>query len=267
MMTQARQSRDLQDIIPLYFRIFLVLDQQIRAGTWGEGEVMPSEQELAAEYGVSRVTVRKTMALLEEASLITRHRGRGTFVNPEVLDRGPGDGISGFKDNIREFEETTAVELHEFAKVDIPNDLARETGQALNGPALRIRRTRRRGEVPFSHSVVYVFPPESDLLSEESLGNRTVVAALEEQGFVFSHAEQRLTAVAADPELASHLGMAPGAPLICMRRTVFDSTGRLVEFLRIFYNPELFEYRVSLSREQGESQTPQWVRRGQDFAS
>lgn len=262
LMTQARQGRDLQDVIPLYFRIFLVLDQNIRAGTWAAGVAMPSEQELAAEYGVSRVTIRKTMALLEEANLITRFRGRGTFVNPSVLVPANPDGISGFKDNIRDFEKTTTVELHEFAEVDIPIDLSREVGRALEGKALRIRRSRSRGGVPFSHSVAYVFPPESGLLSAQALGNRTVVAALEEHGFVFSHAEQRLTAVAADPELAGHLQMAPGAPLICMRRAVFDASDHLVEFLRIYYNPDLFEYRVSLSREQDESQPPQWVPKG-----
>ncbi|MFT4012627.1 MAG: GntR family transcriptional regulator [Paracoccus sp. (in: a-proteobacteria)] len=262
MMTHARPGRDLQNIIPLYFRVFLVLDQKIRAGVWPSGVAMPSEQELAAEYGVSRVTIRKTMALLEEARLITRHRGRGTFVNPEVLNPATPDGIRGFKDNIREFEETTAVELHEFAEVDIPADLPREVAQPLEGRALRIRRTRSRGGVPFSHSVAYVFPPESALLSAQSLGRRTVVAALEDHGFVFSHAEQRLTAVAADPELAGYLDMAPGAPLICMRRAVFDAASHLVEFLRIYYNPDLFEYRVSLARETDKSQTPQWVRKG-----
>lgn len=259
-MGRIRQRKDLQGVIPLYFRVFLVLDQKIRAGTWPAGVVMPPEQVLAAQFGVSRVTIRKTMALLEEANLITRHRGRGTFVNPAALERTP-DAISGFKDNIREFEDTTTVDVHEFAEVEVPGDLCRETGCSLSGTVLRIRRTHRRDEVPFSHSIAHVVAPESRLLTVEGLGNRTVVAALEAQGFVSSHAEQRLTAVAADPELAGYLAVAPGSPLICMRRAIFNASDRLVEFLRIYFNPALFEYQVSLSREHGDSRLPHWVRR------
>ncbi|MCC5968977.1 MAG: GntR family transcriptional regulator [Pararhodobacter sp.] len=257
----VRQGKGIRDALPLYYRIFLVLEQKIRAGHWREGVVLPSEQDLAAEFEVSRVTIRNTMALLEEANLITRHRGRGTFVNPTILPPEVSDGMAGFKMNIREFEETTEVELHEFAEVDVPPDIMGAVDTPSGQRGLRIRRTRRQpGGRAFSYSVVHVLPPEAYLLSQETLGNRTVIAALEEKGFVFAKAEQRLTAVAADAELAQYLDVVQGAPLICLKRAVFDDQERIVEFIEIYYNPEFFEYRVGLSREKGDS-SPQWVPR------
>lgn len=90
--------------------------------------------------------------------------------------------------------------------------------------------------------------------------HRTVIALLEEKGFVFARAEQRLTAVAADEAIARYLEVPLGAPLICMKRAVFDDQDRLVEHIQIYYDPDLFEYRVGLSRESGDS-SPQWVPR------
>ncbi len=259
--SEVRKAKGIRDALPLYYRIFLVLEQKIRAGRWQKGVVLPSEQDLAADFDVSRVTIRNTMALLEEAGLITRHRGRGTFVNPDILPGQGGDGIAGFKTNIREFAETTEVTLHEFAEVDIPPDLLGSPVLAPGQRGLRICRTRRKPDgAAFSYSVVHVLPPESLLLSRDTLGNRTVIAALEEKGFVFARADQRLTAVAATAELARYLEVPEGAPLICMQRAVFDDQDRLVEHIRIYYNPGFYEYRVELSREAGDS-SPQWVPR------
>ncbi|WP_158970566.1 GntR family transcriptional regulator [Chachezhania sediminis] len=258
----AGQGKGIQNVIPLYFRIFLTLEQKIRAGHWPVGVVLPSEQELAAEFGVSRVTIRNTMALLEAADMITRHRGRGTFVNPD-LQFGPGDdNIAGLKKNTLEFQETTEVELHEFAEVDVPAEAKEQAAHPLADRALRIRRSRRRpGQKPFSHSVAYVLPPESLTLSAGTLGNRTVLAALEEQGFDFARAEQRVTAMAAPDDIAAYLQVAPGSPVTSLRRWVFDAHDRLVEFLQIHYDPDMYEYRMGLSKDTQLSSPPEWVPR------
>jgi GntR family transcriptional regulator len=68
--------------------------------------------------------------------------------------------------------------------------------------------------------------------------------------------------VAAAPDLAKYLAVAEGSPLICLKRWVYDRHERLVEFIQIFYDPEMFEYRVSLSRESEGASPPQWVQKG-----
>lgn len=254
-----RQGRAMQDVIPLYFRIYVILEQRLRAGEWPEGKPLPSEQELAAQFNVSRVTIRNTMALLEEADLVVRQRGRGTFANVAALAGGEQPSFSGLAENIREFEQTTDVTLHEFAEVEVTGPVRQLVGDSLGERALRILRTRRAGDVPFSYSVCYVASPEAQSLSAETLGNRTVLAALEEAGFIAARADQRLTAVPADTETAGRLNREVGAPLICMKRFVYDRQERLVEFIQIYYRPDRFEYRVGLSREVSGSSPPRWV--------
>lgn len=225
------------------------------------GTPLPSEQELVAEFDVSRVTIRNTMALLNEAGLVTRQRGRGTFAVPSAI-RGPGShGIGGLAENMREFEESTEVDLHEFAEIGLPEEVAWTPGCPPAKAVLRIRRTRHDKGRPLSYSVCHVLPPESYLMSATDLGNRSVAAVLATKGFAMSRAEQRLTAVAAAGETATRLHMTEGTPLISMLRTVYGADGRLVEHIRTFYDPAQYEYRVDLSREQAGSEPPRWVHR------
>ncbi len=66
---------------PLYRRIAEVLRSEIVAGTFQDGARLPSEAELAAEWGVNHQTLRKSLRILAEQRLITQCQGRGTFVS------------------------------------------------------------------------------------------------------------------------------------------------------------------------------------------
>jgi len=65
---------------PLYQQIYQDLLSGIRAGTWKEGDRLPSEKELADQYGVSRITSKKALEMLSTAGCIQRIPGKGSFV-------------------------------------------------------------------------------------------------------------------------------------------------------------------------------------------
>ena len=70
--------------IPFYFHIESLIRQKILTGQLQSGERLPPERDLAAQFGVSQITVRTALANLEAESLITRMRGKGTFVTQNV---------------------------------------------------------------------------------------------------------------------------------------------------------------------------------------
>ncbi len=254
-----RADHDVQDVIPLYFRIYLVLQQRIRAGEWSSDQAMPSEQELSATFKVSRVTIRKAMNLLEEAGLVLRQRGRGTFARNDAAAQGDDPSFSGLLENIRDFELNTTVRILEFQPTAAPERIAEQLGLARGASCLKIVRVRSSARAPFSYSTCWVPYPEAEALSREGLGSRTVIASLEAGGIASAAADQRLTAVLADTEIAGHLRVPVGSPLISMRRSVADRAGRVIELIEILYRPDRFEYRVSLSREGGQGAPPRWV--------
>lgn len=65
---------------PKYQAIMHALLSRLRAGEWAVGDQIPSENELARQYGVSRVTIQRTLRELVFAGIVVRSAGAGTFV-------------------------------------------------------------------------------------------------------------------------------------------------------------------------------------------
>jgi GntR family transcriptional regulator, histidine utilization repressor len=68
------------DNTPIFQRIKDYLLAQIAAGQWKEGDVIPSEQALVKQFGVSRMTVNRAVRELTAEQVLTRRQGSGTFV-------------------------------------------------------------------------------------------------------------------------------------------------------------------------------------------
>ena len=66
--------------IPLYYQLATNIERKIRFGEFRAGSALPSEEALAKEHHVSRITVRQALSLLEQDGFIFRQRGKGTFV-------------------------------------------------------------------------------------------------------------------------------------------------------------------------------------------
>ncbi|MBC7456076.1 MAG: histidine utilization repressor [Massilia sp.] len=72
-----------QDSTPIFQRIKDYLTGEIAAGRWKEGDVVPSEQALVRQFGVSRMTVNRAVRELTAEHVLTRRQGSGTFVAPK----------------------------------------------------------------------------------------------------------------------------------------------------------------------------------------
>jgi GntR family histidine utilization transcriptional repressor len=72
-----------QDSTPIFQRIKDYLMSEIAAGRWKEGDVVPSEQALVRQFGVSRMTVNRAVRELTAEHILTRRQGSGTFVAPQ----------------------------------------------------------------------------------------------------------------------------------------------------------------------------------------
>jgi len=71
---------DPSDPMPRYFQVYASLLERIRSGEFSQGSLLPPERQLGEEYGVSRITVIKSLDMLEREGYVVRQQGRGTFV-------------------------------------------------------------------------------------------------------------------------------------------------------------------------------------------
>lgn len=73
--------------IPYYYQIKEDIRRKINEGGLNPGDKIPTESDLVLEYSVSRPTIRQALAELTQEGLLTRTRGRGTFVaQPLITD-------------------------------------------------------------------------------------------------------------------------------------------------------------------------------------
>jgi len=140
---------------PLYKECANILRKQILEGKWEEGDCLPSEKEFSAEFGVSRITIRQCMKLLEEEGLIIRQAGRGTFIPEKPIEQG----LAGFHN----FAKNTSKEGHkagfviENIQISLPS---KHTAKALNvnenEQVYKIERIKLRDDRPLMHERIYL---------------------------------------------------------------------------------------------------------------
>lgn len=254
-------SFDASGATPLYFRIFMVLEREIRSGQYLPSDPMPSEDAIAQRFGVSRVTVRHAMSLLVERGLVTRQRGKGTFASAETraAPRAAGS-FSGLNTNIAEFEQGSSVQVLDISEGPMPG-WAEAMAEPWPRAGARITRIRRDDSGPLSCSICHISPQAAPWIDLRRIGNRTILSALQEAGLLAARVQQRLGATMASDEIAVSLGLDAGAPLIRMRRVVFDDWAHAFQCLELFYRADRFEYAVDLAREGEVTGAPSWVRR------
>ena len=239
------------DPTPLYHRIYLVLREQILAHRFAADTPMPGELELAQTYSVSRVTLRKTLDMLEREGLILRQRGRGTFARPPAATGAVQADISGLVENLIVMGLTTQVRVLEFDYAPTPPDVAADMGVAAGTLAQRAVRLRSLKGTPFSYATTHVREDIGRSYDAADLAQTPLLRLFEMTGVQIAGAGQRISASAADYRVAELLGVDVGAPLLCIKRVVRDKQGSAIEHIRALYRPDMYEFELNLTLGEG----------------
>ena len=229
-------------------QVYLVLRDRIVSGDLGLGRRLPNENDLAAAYRVSRVTVRRALAELERERLIERRRSLGTRVifrpsaAPLVAD------ITGMMASLADMGRRTTVKLLAFAYIAAEGGVAEALGVRASDILQRSVRVRSLDGQPFSYLTTHIPERLGITFSRQELASRPLLELLERSGVKVSRATQQIGAALAGPSVATALGVATGSPLIELTRLVYDGRGRAVEHLHALYRPDRYSLTIDLDR-------------------
>ncbi|HUZ32449.1 MAG TPA: GntR family transcriptional regulator [Xanthobacteraceae bacterium] len=229
-------------------QVYLVLRDRILSGAIALGAKLPTEHELAAVHGVSRVTVRRALGELARERLIERRRSAGTRViyrpvlAPMVAD------ISGMLASLADMGRRTAVKLLSFDYVRAEGGVAQALGVASDQMLQRSVRVRSVDGEPFSYLTTFVPESISLTFTRQDLASRPLLDLLERAGVKVERARQRISAALATPDVATALDVRTGTPLIELTRVVYDRSGRGVEHLYALYRPDRYAFETDLVR-------------------
>ena len=234
--------------IPLYYQLETILRKQIQSGDFIPEVPMPSEDALAETYGVSRITVRKAMASLEQSGLVVRQRGKGTFVSDNAVSFNLPRYTGSMEDLIL-IGKATSTDILEQVWIDPPKHIKERLKIGEKEKVLRIQKIRRIEGSSFSHIFNYIPQKIGKRLPLELLDKKPLLMILEDDLNIRAvEAEQSVEATIADPEMAAMLDIRVGDPLLKAERIVYDAKKNPLEYVSILYRADKYTFTVKLKR-------------------
>lgn len=227
---------------PLYLQLQQLIRDAIATDVITRGDAIPAERDLAVEYGVSRITVRKAIGGLVEEGLLTRRRGAGTFVAGRV--EKSFSQLSSFSEDMMARGRAPSSHWISRSAGTVDPEEAMSLSLSPGSPVLRFHRLRMADDQPmaleFSTIAGFCLPGVGSV--DDSL-----YTALERAGHRPARALQRLRAVPFGAEHARLLGVDAGAPGLLIERRAFLKDGRAVEFTRSYYRGDAYDFVAELS--------------------
>ena len=241
--------------LPKYHQIYLVLREQLHEGHFAQG--LPSEIALSKQFGAGRVTVRRALEQLSREGLIVRQPGRGTHPTPPAAppetgvqggDAHASGAMSGLLGNIVSMSLRTAIKVLDLRVVHASAAVAAALQIAPASKVQKAVRLRSSRLGPVSHITTYVPEAFTRGFGRRDLVRMPILRLLEESGIELGRARQTVSARQADAAVAAELGVAVGTALLAVRRLVFDTQDRPVQWLHGLYRPDRYEYQMDISQ-------------------
>ncbi|GAA0472722.1 GntR family transcriptional regulator [Streptomyces olivaceiscleroticus] len=246
MTTFAPDSLALNRKLPLWYQV----SQSLRASILGRHPDaplrLPTEDALAAHYGVSVLTMRQALKELETEGLISRHRRRGTFIEPDAR-RGAPVRLLGSVDAIVAQQSGMVTTVLEHGTGPVPPELAEHfPGLPRAGFYRRLRSDERTGE-PTNHAVNHVHPDLAARIDPAELERHPMTKVLRDSvGVTISRITDTVEARLAEPETARLLDVPLLSPILHYTGITYDEAGRVIDVARIHYRGDRFSFTVTL---------------------
>ncbi|MEX6633707.1 GntR family transcriptional regulator [Hyphococcus lacteus] len=242
--------------VPAYYQLYVLLAQQIRDGNFRAGEVLPSENEMTAQFSVSRITVRNALHQLEQEGMVRRRRGARTVVIGHNTSKNP-PLFEGPVENLLTRGIASIVKNLSIGWQVPPSDVTEALRLNAKIECFHLSRLRFSTEEPFSLTRLFVAPYAARNLDENNISDEPLLFQIERTGFIAVAADQLLSAVLAQGATAEALNVPIGSALIQLRRTVYDKDNVPFMYHISLYRPDQYEYNLRLIRETS-SNRPQW---------
>jgi len=210
-----------------YIQLAGLFRRRIEAGQWAPDQQMPTVDELAAEFGVARATVRRALDILGSEGLIERYRARGTFVRASQRQQLWCEVATDWS-GLLAAREHAIIELISDERGTQPASVPHSIG-TLAPSYRRLRRRHSRHGAPFLLAELYIDERLSARVSKKDLQTKTALRLVADiPGLKIKDARQTLTIGTADVEASQRLDLALNAPLAIVHRSVADRSGCLV---------------------------------------
>ena len=228
---------------PLYMSIAGDVRDRIATEQLGPHTLLPSERELAEHHGVSRMTARQALSLLESEGVVYRKPPRGTFVaEPRVLFH-----VGSFSEEVARMGRRPAAELLWAERQVATPAVRRALSLAENAGVHVFHRLRSVDDVPFALETTFLSADLTPGILDEPDDGSLWAVLRSRYGIELARSTAVLESIVLDDASTEQLGLRAGSAGMLLTRRTVDADGRCVEYARDVYRADRASFEVSES--------------------
>ncbi|MBD3896262.1 histidine utilization repressor [Halomonas sp. ML-15] len=230
---------------PLYLQIQQHLLEKIHSGIWPADHQIPPEEQLARDFGVSRMTANKAIRDLVQQGYLTRQPGLGTFVTDRKAESSLVD-VHNIAEEVRSRGHQYANRVLTSEAIAADDEVALRLGVRLGTRVFHTLIVHRENDVPIQLEERYVnprwVPDYLDTDFTRHTPNEVLVAACP-----ITDIEHVVEAILVDATTAEHLDTDTRHPCLSMIRRTWSGEN-LISYARLIHPGERYKLRSSVHR-------------------
>jgi GntR family transcriptional regulator len=232
--------------VPLYLQIKEDLLSKIDAGAWPEQSMIPTEADLCAEYGVSKITVREAVKLLVRDGRLSRIPGKGTFITRPKIEQT----LNRFFSFTRWAQQNGLEPASRILRVEnLATDahIARHLDAREGDPVTRIERLRLGNAEPLMLEAIWIPASLCPDIHLRDLANVPLNDILSnDYGIPLLKAREVIEAQTADDYVSRLLSIEKEVLLLHVEHTAFTTGGRIAYFVSSSYRGDRVRFSIDL---------------------
>lgn len=237
---------DKSVITPLYVQVANELRKEILSNQYGEHGCIGTHSQLSDRFGVSLITIRKAVQILEEEGIVEILQGKGTFVRRTALV-DPLRDLTGVSNIMTSMQVETEVAVPVFELRETPQGFSHDLRQGLGPTSLFISRVVSVGETPIACADMYLPGKYAAQFTKAEVEERTVYQIYRDKlGVNLGRGRQIIRAAGAKGEVARKLRLSENSPVLQIERKAYDDRGGLIEYMELTYEAGKYCFEVEL---------------------
>lgn len=245
-LLEAAPTLDRQSSVPIFTQVKAAIADAMVSGELQPHRRIPSERELAALFGVSRMTIRQALVeMIGEGILYTRS-GKGTYVAERKIEQ-PLQRLTSFTQDMAARGLRPSSRLIGADLLPAPIELAHALDIRPGSELVRVRRLRLADEQPLAVETSHLPHARCPGLLDQDLERRSLYEVLHERyGLELASAKQTIEAATPTPEECELLRVTRSVPVLRIHRFTSSREGIVCEFVQSAYRGDRYQLNVDL---------------------
>lgn len=227
--------------VPIYQVIENDIKDKIKEGILQQGDMIPSENELKVTYDVSRMTVRQALNNLVNEGYLYRHKGKGTFVNVNKIEKKI-QGLLSFTEEMRRMNRTVSNRIISIQVQEATEEVSAKLFLNKGEEVYLVERVRYGDHIPVLFEQLYVPKKMFKEINEDIMQGSFYSYVEDVLQLKINYCIQNIEAKSANNQISELLEISKHSPVLYITLNTFLENGRPFEFVKSYYRADQYRF-------------------------